>query len=78
VQHIEAACSKEEVLKKILRFFNAYDASRDLNIIVLKKRLAGQKRFNQKLKTLPVFDYAEKIEMENLFLSCISVNKHQA
>ena len=58
-----------------MRFFNAYDASRDLNIIALKKKLAVQKKFNRKLNTHPVCDYAEKVEMENLFMACISTSK---
>jgi len=58
-----------------MRFFNAYDASRDLNLIALKRRLAGMKKFNLKLKTHPVCDYAEKVEMEGLFLACVSVSK---
>jgi hypothetical protein len=31
---------RDEVIKHILRFFNAYDASRDLNILILKKQYA--------------------------------------
>lgn len=35
------------------------------------------KKFNLKLKTHPVCDYAEKAEMEALFLACVGVSKQQ-
>jgi hypothetical protein len=54
-----------------VKFFNAYDASRDLNILMLQKRLDSIKKENQKLRTYQAFDYAEKAEIENLFLDCI-------
>lgn len=43
--------SKQAVLKEILKFFSAYDASRDLNILVLKKQFIIKKKENQRLKT---------------------------
>ena len=58
-------------MNKILRFFNAYDASRDLNILMLKKRLDQMKKENQRMRTNQAFDYAEKSDIENLFLDCI-------
>ena len=58
-------------MQKIMRFFSAYDASRDLNIIMLKKRLDMLRKENQKLRTYQAFDYAEKTDIENLFLDCI-------
>lgn len=64
-------CTKSQAANKILRFFNAYDASRDLNILMLKRRLDQMKKDNQKLRTYQAFDYAEKTDIENLFLDCI-------
>jgi len=71
----DSSITLKDVSKKIMRFFNAYDASRDLNIIALKRKLAEMKKFNRKLNTHPVCDYAEKVEMESLFLACVSVSK---
>ena len=39
-------CTKSQAATKILRFFNAYDASRDLNILMLKRRLDQMKKDN--------------------------------
>lgn len=39
-------CTKQQAMNKILKFFNAYDASRDLNILMLKKRLDQMKKEN--------------------------------
>lgn len=64
-------------MKKVLRFFNAYDASRDLNILMLKRRLDQMKRENQRLRTYQAFDYAEKTDIENLFLDCIEQCKKE-
>ena len=44
-----------------MRFFNAYDASRDLNILMLKKRLEQKKQDHKRVRTNQAFDYAEKI-----------------
>lgn len=38
--------SKPQVTKEILRFFSAYDASRDLNILILKKQFIQKKKEN--------------------------------
>ena len=54
-----------------MRFFNAYDASRDLNILMLKKRLEQKKQDHKRVRTNQAFDYAEKTEIENLFLDCV-------
>ena len=62
-------------MNKILKFFNAYDASRDLNILMLKKRLEQMKKENQRMRTYQAFDYAEKTDIENLFLDCIEQYK---
>ena len=58
-----------------MRFFNAYDASRDLNILMLKKRLDQKKTDHKKVRTNQAFDYAEKTEIENLFLDCVDHSK---
>ena len=70
-------CTKNQAATKILRFFNAYDASRDLNILMLKRRLDQMKKDNQKLRTYQAFDYAEKTDIENLFLDCIEQCKKE-
>lgn len=44
-------CTKKQAMQKILKFFSAYDGSRDLNIIVQKKRLDQMRKENQKLRT---------------------------
>lgn len=36
-----------------------------------------KKKFNQKLRTFQAFDYAEKSEIENLFLDCIDHCKRE-
>ena len=69
--------SKTQVMDEIIKFFRAYDASRDLNILILKKQVLAQKRENQKLKTSNAFDYSEKAEIENLFLDCIEQTKKE-
>ena len=33
------------------------------------------KKFNRQIKTHPVVDYAEKTEMENLFMECVNVSQ---
>lgn len=63
--------SREEVQERVLKFFSAYDASRDLNVLMLKRKLDSKKRDNQKLRTFQAFDYAEKADIENLFLDCV-------
>ena len=60
-----------------MKFFNAYDASRDLKILILKKQLALKKKENQKLKTQEALGFAEKNEIENLFLDCIDTCKRE-
>lgn len=56
---------------KIVKFFNAYDASRDLNILFLQKKLDSKKKENQRIRTQTAYEYAEKADIENLFLECI-------
>ena len=63
--------SKEQVQDKVLKFFTAYDASRDLNILILKKQFHLKRKENQKLKTCQAVDYSNKAEIENLFLDCM-------
>jgi len=63
------------VIDKIIKFFKAYDASRDLNILLLKNKLENKKKGNKRLRTFQAFDYAEKVEIENLFLDCIDLSK---
>ena len=60
-----------------MRFFSAYDASRDINILMLKKRLAQKKKDNQKKRTFQACDYAEKTDIENLFLDCVDYCKKE-
>ena len=69
--------SREEVQERVLKFFSAYDASRDLNVLMLKRKLELKKRDNQKLRTFQAFDYAEKADIENLFLDCIDQCKRE-
>lgn len=38
---------------------------------MLQKRLDSIKKENQKLRSYQAFDYAEKAEIENLFLDCV-------
>jgi hypothetical protein len=44
---------------------------------MLKKRVEQNKKENQKLKTFQAFDFAEKAEIENLFLDCIEIFKRE-
>lgn len=44
-------CTKKQVTLKVLKFFSAYDASRDLNILVLKKHLNNRKKDNKRFRT---------------------------
>ena len=67
--------SKEQVQDKVLKFFTAYDASRDLNILILKKQFQLKRKENQKLKTCQAIDYSNKTEIENLFLDCMDYQK---
>jgi hypothetical protein len=39
-------CSRKEILARILKFFRAYDASRDLTILILKKQYNNKKKEN--------------------------------
>ena len=66
---------RDQVIKHILRFFSAYDASRDLNILILKKQYAQRKKENLKIKTFQATDFSEKTEIENLFLDCLEATK---
>jgi len=63
------------VQDKVVKFFTAYDASRDLNILILKKQYHMKKKENQKLKSVQAFDYSQKTEIENLFLDCMDYQK---
>lgn len=54
-----------------MKFFSAYDASRDLKILILKKQFAFKKKEAQRLRTYQAFDFSEKAEIENLFLDCM-------
>jgi hypothetical protein len=65
------------VQSKVLKFFSAYDASRDLNILVLKRTVDMKKKWVRKIRTVQAYDYAEKSEMENLFLDCIDHCKRE-
>lgn len=69
--------SKEQVMKEIIKFFRAYDASRDLNILFIKKQVNVQKKENNRLKTANAFEYSEKSEIEGLFLECIDQTKKE-
>ena len=60
-----------------MKFFSAYDASRDLNILVLKRKVEMKKKSVRKMRTVQAYDYAEKSEMENLFLDCIDHCKRE-
>ena len=62
---------KQQARQKILKFFSAYDASRDLNILLMKKHFATRKNENQKIKTSQASDFSEKTEIEQLFLECM-------
>lgn len=66
---------KEKIMDSILKFFNSYDASRDLNILILKKQYAERKKENQKIKTCQASDFSQKTEIENLFLDCLEASK---
>jgi hypothetical protein len=44
---------------------------------MLQKRLSLIKKENQRLRTYQAFDYAEKAEIENLFLDCIDQTKRE-
>ena len=44
---------------------------------MLQKRLDQIKKENQRLRTFQAFDYAEKAEIENLFLDCIDQTKRE-
>ena len=69
--------SKQNAMKRILKFFEAYDCSRDMNILVLQKQVEAIKKSNQKLRNNQAFDNAEKAEIENLFLDCIEQCKRE-
>jgi len=60
-----------------LKFFSAYDSSRDLNILFLKRKVEMKKKWVRKMRTVQAYDYAEKSEMENLFLDCIDYCKRE-
>ena len=44
---------------------------------MMQKRLDSIKKENQKLRTFQAFDYAEKAEIENLFLDCVDQTKRE-
>lgn len=44
---------------------------------MLKRRLDQKKKDNQKLRTFQAFDYAEKADIENLFLDCVDLCKKE-
>ena len=44
---------------------------------MLKRRLDQMKKDNQRLRTYQAFDYAEKTDIENLFLDCIEQCKKE-
>lgn len=44
---------------------------------MLKRRLDQMKKENQRLRTYQAFDYAEKTDIENLFLDCIEQCKKE-
>lgn len=69
--------SKDKAMQRILKFFEAYDCSRDMNILVLQKQVQAMKKSNQKLRNNQAFDNAEKAEIENLFLDCIEQCKRE-
>lgn len=69
--------SREEVQDRVLKFFSAYDASRELNVLMLKRKLDIKKKNNQDLRTFQAHDYAEKADIENLFLDCVDQCKRE-
>ena len=53
--------SQQEAKERIMKFFKAYDAFRDLNIIVLKSKIENLKKGSFKLKTAKTQEVSEKI-----------------
>lgn len=64
-------------MREIMKFFSAYDASRDLSILILKKHYHQKKKENQKIKTYQAYDFSEKSEIESLFLSSLDACKRE-
>lgn len=62
---------KDKIQAKIVKFFKAYDLSRDDRIGDLKKKFDTEKKANSKLKNSKAVDMSENAEVENLFLDCI-------
>jgi hypothetical protein len=63
--------SKLKISSKILKFFKAYDLSRDSKIEDMQKRLDLQKKSNMRMKNMLAVGNSEKSEVENLFLDCV-------
>mmetsp|Transcript_31438 Transcript_31438/g.30786 ORF Transcript_31438/g.30786 Transcript_31438/m.30786 type:complete len:129 (+) Transcript_31438:837-1223(+) len=70
--------SQEKIQKKVLKFFQAFDLSRDGNIESMQKKLDLQKKMNTKIKTTQAQGNWDKSELENLFLDCIDQYKKEA
>jgi hypothetical protein len=44
--------SQKEVQERVVKFFRAYDASRDLAILLLKEKLENKRKMNKKLRII--------------------------
>lgn len=63
--------NREKIEFKIAKFFKLYDLSRDEQIVELQKKLCTVKKNNLRMKSAKANDFAEKSEIENLFLDSV-------
>ena len=68
---------QDKIQSKILKFFKAYDLSRDGNIDSMQKKLDTEKKTNSKIKNSMALDHSDKTEIENLFLDCVDECKKE-
>lgn len=69
---------KEKVEQKILQFFKDYDSSKEPQINRVQRKIEMIKKNNSRVKNSHAQDFADRTEIENLFLESVDESKKEA